>query len=52
MTQQDLAHRAGTTVTLVSAIETGRREPRLGSLQRIAAALDLTIGQLVDETPA
>jgi transcriptional regulator with XRE-family HTH domain len=45
LTQRQLAERAGTSATAISAIEAGRRQPSLETLLRIvrAAGLDLRI---------
>lgn len=42
MSQQSLAHLAGTTVDGISAIEIGKRNPGWSTLARIAAVLDIT----------
>jgi putative transcriptional regulator len=43
LTQDDLAHAAGTTQDRISEIEAGRGNPHLLTLARIAGALDMTL---------
>lgn len=47
-TVQELAARAGISVGLLSQIERGLGNPSFKTLQKIATALDLRIGQLVE----
>lgn len=44
--QQSLAKKAGVSQTAVYNWEKGERKPKLEQLRRIAAALDVTIGEL------
>lgn len=44
--QQTLAKKAGVSQTAVYNWEKGERKPKLEQLRRIAAALDVTIGEL------
>jgi transcriptional regulator with XRE-family HTH domain len=46
VTQEDLAHDAGVTVGTLSLIERGRSNPAWGTVKRIAAALDMKMGDL------
>ena len=46
MTQSSLAELAELTSDEVSRIERGKREPRFGTLERLAAALNVTTGEL------
>jgi transcriptional regulator with XRE-family HTH domain len=45
-TQEDLAHEAGVTVGTLSLIERGRSNPAWGTVRRIAAALDVKMGEV------
>jgi transcriptional regulator with XRE-family HTH domain len=51
MTQARLAARAGIPQAAISAIETGRRDPTIRTMQRIAGGLGISIGTLVDMDP-
>jgi transcriptional regulator with XRE-family HTH domain len=51
LTQAALAARAGLPQAAVSAIEAGRRDCSVRTVFRLAAALDLTAGRLLDEEP-
>jgi transcriptional regulator with XRE-family HTH domain len=44
MTQLAVCRRAGLSTVSLSAIERGRKEPRAGTLARLAAALDCEAG--------
>jgi transcriptional regulator with XRE-family HTH domain len=46
-TQEDLAHRTGLATVQVSRIERGKREVRLTTLLRLAAALETTPNDLL-----
>lgn len=46
VTQEDLAHEAGVTVGTLSLIERGKSNPAWGTVKRIAAALDVAMGDL------
>jgi transcriptional regulator with XRE-family HTH domain len=47
MTQAEFARRAGVSVGCLAMMETGTRTPRWTSLQKIAAAAELTVDQLL-----
>jgi transcriptional regulator with XRE-family HTH domain len=47
--QTALAEEAGVTQALVSAIERGRANPTLDSLERLALVLGVRIGELFEE---
>lgn len=51
MTQLDLGHALGWTGpdagAQISRFESGNKEPRISTLQRIAAALGVTVSQLI-----
>ena len=51
MSQRGLAERAGVGAVLVARLELGQTDPRLSSLRRLAAALGVTVGELVDGSP-
>jgi DNA-binding XRE family transcriptional regulator len=48
MTQQELAQRAGTTQPALARLEKSDSKPRIGTLKKIAAAMDITLEQLAD----
>lgn len=43
MTQEGLAHEAGSTVATISAIERGRSNPSWGTVEGIASALGVSL---------
>lgn len=45
--QEELAHRAGLDRTYVSQAEQGRRNATIVTLQKLAAALDTTVADLL-----
>ena len=47
MTLDDLGAAVGTVASQLSLIENGKREPKLGLLQSLAKALDVSIDQLL-----
>jgi transcriptional regulator with XRE-family HTH domain len=47
-TQQQLADEAGISRTYLARIETARHDPTLTSLEKIARALKVKVGRLVD----
>jgi len=48
LSQEDLAELVGLDRTYISDLERGLRNPSLKTLARVAAALDITIGELCD----
>lgn len=52
LTQEDAAHAAGLTVGSYARIERGKSNPAWTTLRRIAEALDVTVGELVDAAEA
>ncbi len=48
MSQRALAGRASVGYVLVARLELGQTDPRLSTLRRLAGALNLTVGELVD----
>jgi transcriptional regulator with XRE-family HTH domain len=49
LTQEDVADRSGVHATEVSRIESGLRDPRVSTVERLAAALNLRPGELLAE---
>jgi transcriptional regulator with XRE-family HTH domain len=50
LTQQQLAERSGLSIASLMALEQGRSDnPRLDTLRKLAAALNCTVGKLVDD---
>ena len=47
--QEELADRAGLHRTYVSGVERGVRNPTLSVLEKLAGALDLRLGALLDQ---
>ncbi len=48
MSQEVLAQRAGISRSFLCEIERGRKSPSLATLERLAAALDIRQGELID----
>jgi CheY-like chemotaxis protein len=48
ISQEELADRAGLHRTYISDVERGARNPSLGSIEKLAAALDLSVSTLFD----
>lgn len=48
MTQEDVAARSGVQAGEVSRIETGKRDPKVSTLERLAKAVELEPGRLLD----
>lgn len=51
LSQRALATAAGIGYVLVAKLELGQTDPRLSTLRKLAEALKLTVGELVDGTP-
>jgi transcriptional regulator with XRE-family HTH domain len=51
LSQVQLAKRAGLTQAYVVRLESGQSDPSLSVLRRLAAALSIPLGQLIDEAP-
>lgn len=49
LTQEDLAQRAGTRQSYISAVENGRKNPTEESMRRIASALGVSLHKLLKE---
>jgi transcriptional regulator with XRE-family HTH domain len=48
LTQEQVAERCGVHATEVSRIEAGKRDPKVSTLRRLAAAVDVQPGRLLD----
>jgi transcriptional regulator with XRE-family HTH domain len=51
LTQEEVAHRSGVHATEVSRMEAGKRDPQVSTLERLAKAVEVTPGQLLDGLP-
>lgn len=51
LSQRALAERAGVGQVLVARLELGQTDPRFSTLWRLAEALNLSVGDLVDGKP-
>ena len=50
LTQQQLAKRAGVSTAIVASLEQGQRlDPRLSTLLKLAAALDVPLAELIED---
>ena len=47
-TQERLAERSGVQAGEISRIEAGKRDPQISTLEKLAAALELSPGRLLD----
>jgi transcriptional regulator with XRE-family HTH domain len=50
LSQRALAERAGVGYVIIARLELGQTDPRLSTLRRLAEALNVTVGELVDGT--
>ena len=48
MTQEDLAVKAGVSRGYLARVETGRHEPTLSTLEKLAKALKVKVGKLLE----
>ena len=48
MTQEALAKKTGLARVHIARLESGNHDPTLGTLQRLAKAFKVTVGELVD----
>lgn len=46
--QEDLAHEAGISTSTLSRIERGLHQPSLPTLRKLAAALDISLAEMID----
>ena len=51
LSQVALAERAAVGAVAVARLELGQTDPRLTTLRKLAAALGVTVGELVDGSP-
>jgi transcriptional regulator with XRE-family HTH domain len=51
LSQAALAERAGVGDVLIARLELGQTDPRLSSLRKLALALGVRVGGLVDDSP-
>jgi transcriptional regulator with XRE-family HTH domain len=51
LTQEEVAHRSGVHATEVSRMEAGKRDPQVSTLERLAKAVEVKPGQLLDGLP-
>jgi transcriptional regulator with XRE-family HTH domain len=51
LTQEQVAQRSGVHATEVSRIEAGKRDPQVSTLERLAEAVEVKPGQLLDGLP-
>jgi transcriptional regulator with XRE-family HTH domain len=48
LTQEQVAERSGVHATEVSRIESGKRDPKISTLERLAGAVEVPPGRLLD----
>ena len=48
LTQEEVAERSGVHSTEVSRIEAGKRDPQVSTLRKLAAAVEVSPGELLD----
>jgi transcriptional regulator with XRE-family HTH domain len=48
LTQEQVAERSGVHATEVSRIEAGKRDPQVSTLEKLAAAVEIPPGRLLD----
>lgn len=48
LSQEEVAARSGVHATEVSRIEAGKRDPRVSTLKKLAAAVEMPPGRLLD----
>jgi transcriptional regulator with XRE-family HTH domain len=48
LTQEEVAERSGVQAGEVSRIESGKRDPKVSTLEKLAAAVEMKPGQLLD----
>jgi len=51
LSQRALAERASMPYPMVARLELGQTDPRVSTLRRLAKALNVTVGELVDGAP-
>ena len=48
MSQADVAKRSGVSREYIARLEVGQQDPTLGTMQKLAKALKVTVGKLVE----
>jgi transcriptional regulator with XRE-family HTH domain len=48
LTQEEVAERSGVQAGEISRIETGKRDPQVSTLEKLATAVELKPGRLLD----
>lgn len=48
LTQEDVAQRSGVHASEISRMEAGKRDPKISTLERLAEAVEVKPGQLLD----
>lgn len=48
LTQEQVSERSGVHVTEVSRIESGKRDPQVSTVRRLASAVEISAGELLD----
>lgn len=51
LTQEQVGERSGIHTGEISRIEAGKRDPQVSTVERLAKAVELTPGQLLDGLP-
>jgi transcriptional regulator with XRE-family HTH domain len=51
LTQEQVADRSGVHATEVSRIEAGKRDPKVSTVERLAAAVEVPPGELFRQEP-
>jgi transcriptional regulator with XRE-family HTH domain len=51
LTQEQVAERSGVHATEVSRIEAGKRDPKVSTVERLAAAVEVPPGELLRQEP-
>ena len=49
LSQRGLADKSGVSYASIARIETGRQDPTVGLLARLAKALNVTVAELIEE---
>lgn len=51
VTLRELKRLSGVTVSCIALYEAGQGDPQLSTLKKLATALDVTVAELIGETP-
>lgn len=49
ISQEELAHRAGLSLSFVSLLETGKRQPTISTISVLCKALDVSMAEFIGE---